>query len=1792
MAAPDDLGSMVTGDYSVVQELADRLELAWQGQTNPQQGIDLTQLLPPTDDKLRLPILYELVKTDLACRWQRGLTPTLEEYVRKFPEIGPVEKLSARMILEEYRLRRLHNKTLPFDDYKKRFPQQFGEFEKLVQADTVHTQKTVVHEGEANRGIVFAPGTVVGGQFTLNKRIGVGGFGEVWNATDSKSTVEKAVKILSRPLDSDEAKSELGALEIITKLTHPNLLQTESYFVEQDRLVVIMELADCSLRELLKACKDRGEVGVPLGDLLAYLRHSADALDYLHTQGIVHRDIKPENILLVGKTAKVADFGLARLMSNRRSTMTNFAGTGAYSPPETWKGKVTTFSDQYSLAATYGELRMGRLVYNARTIFEFMTAHLTERPALEVLPREEQEILFRALAKEPRARFPTCGDFMRALLQDARADVRIAASTLAPRAADEDDDTDFGRSADPHGTVVPGKRSGNSSARPSAWKGTSTKAKPKKGGYGLLVGIFVFLLLLGGVGASVFVAKENLQADLQKHLDDRDHAGAFAALDDASPLTTPFQDDLQQEVRKRTLVDAQKYLKDAQWTELDKTVGLVLARFPDDPSALELLDQSLSSTVEALVKNQRFAEALERWQKTPIHLPSRSTVLASLVRQWHAAGKQQLEGGKIAQARATFTELRTFQPQHAEAKASLAQIAGIDNVHALLSKKQYLPARQAIPAGLSPALIKTLNSDVATQLKSHFTGLLASKQIEPAYQVFADNVQAFPELTPLVDASTQSAWAQELEKRLDAANDEKSRNENVSRMLALEAAFPQNPVFAGSKWQDKFQDRLLAQAESEAKAERYGSALKLIAKIDLPKLKADEQKRIASLRQQTMVKFKDRVFQEMTLDPEKSLELVSYENDLGLTPKEKLNLRLTKALASVLRDPGGTETATQTAAALADLAKNQADAPADVTPFLKSFVQTAKANKAFRAQIETPISALASSISDVKLKADLFEIYPNIKSAPFLLDQVEQYAKGSRWPQALGLLQSLNVKDLKAADEARYWNLLAQVGEYEALERGLVVSLESKVPDKARLKRIMTRFVETDAATWPEAGTWAQRVLDANKADENNPIVLAYRAEALLEQQMPATAFTFPGFYQNELKPFAEYVLARIEAAQPAKAPGAVKRLDPLTGKESWLVGGRPQRVADVYENASRSVLLATSLPKASDADLAFGWLQKAQAAFPKTAPPKEMVALAAACKSVPDFALASKLTQELIDAKQKIAPQLLLVQAHKFAPEISARLQAKEIAPAVLEQTLAALPAAKGSLEMVRRQARLHGLLAVHHLEAGALDKASAAYAEALKALPTEREYVIGNAVAAGQASLAQAKLSTDLAVRVSHLEKGFELSQEAAALKAKNEPYWAELLRVRSELALQLAYLHQRTQGKFLKEYETLFVTALQSAQEAKALTHPRPELVELALGSAHEALAFTLGKDQATHQAAAASAFEAGKLAKLDRAIVGLGRVHYFAGRETKDSRSPKFLDAEKELALVAGKSASNDRAEANHWLARIALYQNNPDKALGFALKALDPPVKLETLDWVWLAAQTALECIAQIKDRPTALEKMSELSVRLADFKSLEPAKASHWSNQLATQKVSWLIRDKQFQEARKVYQEALKDLPGTINEKNAVRGQLQLLTVWATFLNLKPDEMKSIDDAKLLAERIDQIASRLPVDPEPAQEHENGVFRANGWYSATALFLRANEIDKADQASLKSTKACRTCKLSDQWRYNVDRIEFLQKHRAGEAAAEIAQLAKEALGSLPAEASRTPQQNTAALKLKSLVGNP
>jgi serine/threonine-protein kinase len=262
----------------------------------------------------------------------------------------------------------------------------------------------------------------------------------VYLARDLKHERTVAIKVLKPELSASlGADRFLREIRVAANLQHPNILGLYDSGEADGVLYYVMPFIEGeSLRDRLLR-----EQQLPLPDALQLAREAAEALHYAHSRGIVHRDIKPENILLLGGHALVADFGIARAVSQagEKLTQTGMAiGTPHYMSPEQSLGSehVDARSDVYSLGCVLYELLIGQPPFTGPNAMAIMARHSMEVvPSLQVVrpsvPDGVEDAILRALEKTPADRFQTMKDFADCLIE-AEAETTVM-RTAARRTA-------------------------------------------------------------------------------------------------------------------------------------------------------------------------------------------------------------------------------------------------------------------------------------------------------------------------------------------------------------------------------------------------------------------------------------------------------------------------------------------------------------------------------------------------------------------------------------------------------------------------------------------------------------------------------------------------------------------------------------------------------------------------------------------------------------------------------------------------------------------------------------------------------------------------------------------------------------------------------------------------------------------------------------------------------------------------------------------------------------------------------------------------------------------------------------------------------------------------------------------------------------------------------------------------------------------------------------------------------------------------------------------------------------
>jgi eukaryotic-like serine/threonine-protein kinase len=261
--------------------------------------------------------------------------------------------------------------------------------------------------------------------------IGHGGMGDIYRATDEVLGRTVAVKVLNERFAEDEEPRTRFQREALTAARLSGELNTVTIYdvgEHRGRPFIVMEyLPGGSLESELR----KGPV--PPGQALTWLEQAGRALDAAHAHGVVHRDVKPANLLL-GRDGDVhvGDFGIASTAGLESVTLTGTVlGTAGYLAPEQAQGRpATAASDRYSLGVVAFELLAGSRPFEADSVTAEALGHVRGSvPSLcgrnPELPCELDEVLERALAKDPDARYPTCLDLV--------ADLRAAFARSVPR---------------------------------------------------------------------------------------------------------------------------------------------------------------------------------------------------------------------------------------------------------------------------------------------------------------------------------------------------------------------------------------------------------------------------------------------------------------------------------------------------------------------------------------------------------------------------------------------------------------------------------------------------------------------------------------------------------------------------------------------------------------------------------------------------------------------------------------------------------------------------------------------------------------------------------------------------------------------------------------------------------------------------------------------------------------------------------------------------------------------------------------------------------------------------------------------------------------------------------------------------------------------------------------------------------------------------------------------------------------------------------------------------------------
>ena len=259
------------------------------------------------------------------------------------------------------------------------------------------------------------------GPYRVLQKIAQGGMSSVYKGLHIDLEQDVAIKVLSSESFEDPCLRDrfINEAKIQAKLSHPNVIKTLNYLEQDGSIFLVMEYVNGETLDVL--LKKIGPM--PLEKAVVIFMGVLDAIEFMHSKGIIHRDIKPANIMLAyDRFVKVMDFGIAKIMGEKGKTRVGIRiGTLWYMSPEQIRGEeATALTDIYSLGITLYQMITGQVPFIGELEFDIMRGHLEETPVppwkiKRDVPKELGEVILKAIAKKPSERYQSIREFSEAL---------------------------------------------------------------------------------------------------------------------------------------------------------------------------------------------------------------------------------------------------------------------------------------------------------------------------------------------------------------------------------------------------------------------------------------------------------------------------------------------------------------------------------------------------------------------------------------------------------------------------------------------------------------------------------------------------------------------------------------------------------------------------------------------------------------------------------------------------------------------------------------------------------------------------------------------------------------------------------------------------------------------------------------------------------------------------------------------------------------------------------------------------------------------------------------------------------------------------------------------------------------------------------------------------------------------------------------------------------------------------------------------------------------------------------
>ncbi len=263
------------------------------------------------------------------------------------------------------------------------------------------------------------------GNYRLTRLLGRGGFADVYLGEHVHIDTQAAIKVLHAQLTPEDVEKFRTEARTLARLVHPQIVRLLDFGIQDNTPFLVMDYApNGSLRQRYS----RGTI-LPLTTIVLYVTQIAEALQFAHDEKLIHRDIKPENIFLGRRNEVVlGDFGIAVLSRTSRSqSIEEITGTVAYMAPEQLQGRPSRASDQYSLGIVVYEWLSGDVPFHGSFV-EIASQHVLVplpplRQKLPSLSPAVEQVVLKALEKEPQNRFASVRELAQALEQASKIDL-------------------------------------------------------------------------------------------------------------------------------------------------------------------------------------------------------------------------------------------------------------------------------------------------------------------------------------------------------------------------------------------------------------------------------------------------------------------------------------------------------------------------------------------------------------------------------------------------------------------------------------------------------------------------------------------------------------------------------------------------------------------------------------------------------------------------------------------------------------------------------------------------------------------------------------------------------------------------------------------------------------------------------------------------------------------------------------------------------------------------------------------------------------------------------------------------------------------------------------------------------------------------------------------------------------------------------------------------------------------------------------------------------------------------